>query len=195
MDSLKGDLSVADKTNFDYGEDTQQTAPSDAAFQKIHDLVSQAIIAEREMIEADELAKTKRENHRRVIEELLPTAMDELGLEKFRTRDGLDIKIKKDLTCSLAADRKEAGFRWLEEKGHGSVIKREVVVSFAKGMENEATAVVQELTTAHPTLPVSSERSVHPSTLKSLIKTLLEEGEAVPEEIFKQRMLRKAVVG
>lgn len=179
---------------FDYGTDTSRKAPTHESMQKVCELVDQAVVAEKEMIEAEELAKTKRENHRRIMEELIPSAMDDLGMEEFRTTSGFRVKVKSDVTHSLSADRREAGMTWLEDNGHGAVIKRELGISFAKGQEDLAQAVVTELSSLHPGLPVSSSRNVHPSTLKSLLKTLLERGVVVPVDIFKVQRVRKAVI-
>lgn len=180
---------------FDYAEDTDKTAStSNEALQRLNDLVSQAVKAEVDAAEAEEVAKTKRANLNALLEDLIPSAMDSIGMEEFRTTSGFKVKIKKTVSHSLAADRKEAGMEWLEQNGHGGVIKREVTVSFAKGQEKEATQLVSEVQAAHPGLPLQSSRNVASATLGALIRQLLEGGVVVPVDIFKVREVRKAII-
>jgi len=72
------------------------------------------------------------------------------------------------------------------------VIKRSVQVGFDKGEQDAAEALSAELRQQYP--HVKEDLSVHPSTLKSLLKELLTRGEAVPLDTFGVYEYRKAVV-
>ena len=178
---------------FDYGGDTSNSGPTNAALAKISDLVREAKRAEKELAQADELAKTKRQQLDAILMTMLPEAMDQAGLGEFTTTAGFHVKIKKDITHSLAEDRREAGMNWLESHGHGSIIKRELQMSFIKGQEEQAKTVAKYIVDTF-NLPVSEKRNVHASTLKSLLKDLLEKGKEVDEAIFKIQRIRKAEI-
>lgn len=185
---------MPERNDFDYGDDGAPPPPTQEAFANLNALVSAAIAAEVELEKASEVQKAKRQALDALIMEAIPTAMDQMGLKEFTTLSGLTIKVKEDLSHSLAADRKPAGLDWLEKNGHGSIIKSELTISFAKGKEAEARQVLSELQSAHPGLPIEQGRDVHSATLKSLLKQLMEKGVDVPVDIFKVARVRKAVL-
>lgn len=185
---------MATANSFDYLEDSGKAPASEVSLKTISELVSQAIAAEKELAAAEEVRKIKSDAVKRLLEDLIPSAMERAGMEKFTTTDGFSVKIKKDLSHSLSADRREAGMEWLEANGQGGIIKREITLSFAKGQEVLAAKVAEEIKNGHPEVPVSSERNVASMTLKSVLKGMMEKGVAVPVDIFKIAEVKKAII-
>lgn len=181
--------------SFEYGDDGAAPAPTNEALRRITDLVRQAVVGARELEAEEERIKARREAQRQLVEELIPSAATELGLMQFTTLEGIRVTIREDMTHSLSEDRRDAGMNWLEQQGHGSIIKRELTVAFAKGQEDEAKVLAQEIVGSHPDLPLTQRRNVAPATLKALLKDLMKGGVDVPVDIFKVRAYRKAVLG
>jgi hypothetical protein len=178
---------------FDYGEDSRPAPPSQEAFARLNALVRQAAEAETQAEQDESKAKASRAAHSNIVEVLLPALMEELGLKSFVTTSGATVRIKDDIRCSLAEDRREVGMDWLESRGHGSVIKRKVSVDFVKGQEAEAKQAAELL--AQRGLLVSEGRTVHAQTLKALLKQLMATGEDIPVDIFKHAPIKTAVIG
>ncbi len=111
----------------------------------------------------------------------IPELMEGLGIESFRTSSGFEIEIAKNVHVSITNENKPAAFRWLDEHGHGGMIKRSVVVAFNRDQEDDAKALQDDLAKKFP--GVRQDLNVHPSTLKAWATRRLEEGEELPESI------------
>lgn len=115
-------------------------------------------------------------------ENLIPEAMAEAGVDAFTTSDGREISIKDFVHTAITGANKEAAHRWLEENGHGGMIKRVVSVSFNKEQGEEAKELVQRLSGDFPA--VKQDQAVHASTLKAWVTRRLEDGDDFPQELF-----------
>lgn len=166
----------------DYSE--FQEAPTESGFDKLDALVREQVQAEEEVAEAEAALKQAQQRYRDVAERQLPELMDEMGLAEFTTRDGFKISIKEELRHSLSRDRKAAALRWLEEHQHGDIIKRAVQVRFGQGEEDAVKRLMDALGELDMSDRAEMDRSVHASTLKALLKQLLDEGVEVPLETF-----------
>lgn len=112
----------------------------------------------------------------------LPNALAELGLSTVVLDSGEQIEVKQKYYASIPAERKGEAFTWLETHKLDSVIKNVVKAEFGKGENELAKTAMQELVSLgfNPT----QDRSVHPMTLKSLVKDLFERGVEFPMEVF-----------
>jgi hypothetical protein len=117
-----------------------------------------------------------------VSERQIPDLMDQFDLSEFTLRNGTRIEIKKTLRHSVPRDKMPAAIQWLEENGHGDIVKRSVGVPFSVGQEEEARRLESELREKFGFASVDTK--VEPSTLKSLLNELLEGGQSVPLDLF-----------
>ena len=113
--------------------------------------------------------------------ETIPELMAELGMKKFETTSGLKIELVKKVHASITQTNLTAAHSWLEENGHGGMIKREIVVAFNREQEEEAKELQDQLRGEYP--GVKSKEAVHNSTLKAWVKNRLKAGEHVPDSI------------
>lgn len=67
---------------------------------------------------------------------------------------GYRVTPSSSVRISIIKDKKEEGFEWIRDHGHGDIIK--------------------------------TDPTIHPSTLEAWGRTMIEEGEDLPEEIFTQ---------
>lgn len=165
-------------------------------------VVAQQMVAEIDVAQAEESLKEARERLRQVQEILLPELMAEAGVETFTTTSGIEVSVKPDLHANVSAERQPEAFAWLRAHGHGSLIKNDVVVTFGRGEEARARAVVDALRADGHV--VARKEAVHPSTLKAFVREqLLQQAEpqedgaprpAFPLELFGVHETRKAML-
>lgn len=120
----------------------------------------------------------------------IPDFFDTLNTDKIGVPGAdADVVVEPYYKANIAADwepvRREAGFSWLEEAGHGDVIAVNVSVAFRRG-EIEQARELQELIRTQfagaNSHEVSLSMGVPWGTLTALVKELIESGEEVPLE-------------
>lgn len=127
-------------------------------------------------------------------EKQIPELMEQLGLLDFRTETGLKIKVRKTLRCSTPEENRDACFKFLEDTGNGSVIKRGFTIMFGRDQESWARQFAAQLRRRKRAVNVVETRKVEPSTLNKTLREMLEAGKQVPLEIFKAYWQKSAEV-
>lgn len=160
-----------------------QETTSTADLSKLQDMAEAQAKAEAEVrrIEAD--LQKAREHLRDISERQLPDLMDEIGLETFKTRSGLTIKVKETIRASIPKAKAPQAFAWLKAHNFGALIKRSVSIAFGKGEDELADNFVSELESKYG-YDVDDKSNVHPATLSSFVKEKLENGEELPLDLF-----------
>lgn len=147
---------------------------------------------EMEVARFDGLLKDAKERLRDVAERQIPDLMDEIGVDTITTSQGLKVSVKTTLHASVPVVQRDAAWNWLDEHGHGGLIKRSVMVAFNRDQEAAADELVDGLRSKFPN--VKTERKVEPSTLSAFIREQLQEGEEVPLELFGALVKRRAKI-
>lgn len=134
--------------------------------------------AEVNLHEAKERARVLRE-------ETIPSAMQELGLERLTLDTGQTVTVKQDVYASIPNDNKPAAYSWLEDHGYGGLVKTEVSVQYGKGELEDAKLMASWLVDkgVNPSLT----QNVHAQTLKAFLREQLAGGYDVPLELFGAR--------
>lgn len=181
---------MTDETVYDYSEFTEEATQEG-------DLAALSNLAEQQKHHQDEVERLQRELKKAqdqlkdIAEHKLPELMDKVGMEKFSTRNGLNISIREAIRASMGSGPiKEKNLDWLEAQGHEAIIKMGVEVPFGRSVDERAAAQTLAAELRERGLPASFARKVEPSTLSALIRELLESGRPVPEEqfgVFRQR--------
>lgn len=178
-------------TNYDYDKYLEKPSVQDgsnslahltALAQKQLDAEARVAACQAELTKATEALKN-------VAERELPEAMEEIGMETFKTRSGLTVNLDTKIRASIAKTTKDQAFAWLRARGHAALIKRKVTVEFGKGEDDKAAALAKDLEGRFGL--VVDESAVHPSTLSSFAKTEVEKGTDIPFDLFgihKQRV-------
>lgn len=138
----------------------------------------------KEQIEtSEECLAVLKEEHRKIIEEHLPQAMQQVGTDTFGAPDlGIDVELENKVDAKIPSKFEELAYAWLYENNYGDIIKSVLQVGFDKGESEKLKDVVELAQQAG--LPVESKSTIHNATLKSFIKSLLEEGKEFPLEYF-----------
>lgn len=132
----------------------------------------------------------KAEKHR-LTTEIIPQLMDEMGMQEIKV-DGMKVAIKPIIHASIPADKKDAAFAWLRETGHDDIIKNDVILTFGKGQDNVAGALVDDL--RQQGFDPQTKTHVHPMTLKAFIREQLEKGEAIDLDLFGAYVINAAEI-
>jgi hypothetical protein len=134
-----------------------------------------------------------REEHKRIAEGSLPAAMEEIGMEHFRTKSGFSISIESKVRASISKTREDEAYSWLKENGAARLIKSKVSIEFGKGQEQEAAHLVANL--GQMGLPVEEKISVHANSLTAWVKEQLALGKELPMDllgVFRQKVAKIA---
>jgi hypothetical protein len=166
------------------------------ALRELTALCAQLRDAERDLSELDDAWKKKSATVRGLTEEDIPALMAELGVKKLTLESGETITVKADVECSLPKEdleKRAAALKWLEDNGHGGLIKTIVATQFGRGELEKATALAEVIATTTGKEAIVG-RDVHASTLKSFLNERIAAGDDVPLELFNARPLNKAKI-
>ena len=113
---------------------------------------------------------------------VIPKLMEDMNLESLKLKDGSELTVKKIYSASIRADKKIEAINWLRANGLGDIVKNEITVNFGQNEDNKAIDYVN-LARERGFEP-SQKESVHPASLKVVMKDWKDKGREVPEELF-----------
>lgn len=168
--------------------DAQELARDAAPLPDDQALASVAQLAERQRTLESEIAETEarlaelKADLQRVSTGDLPTAMAAAGVRDFRTVDGARVEVQSFVQASIPKARRPEAHAWLHAHGLGDIVKHEITVRCGKGEDAVAELAKDVLTQAglHP----DDTESVHPQTLKAVVRERIESGELIPFDLF-----------
>lgn len=151
---------------------------------------------EEKIAKAEVTLKELKEQHKKVSEIDLPSAMEEADLLTFKLKNGYSISITDDLYCGIAKANEAEAFAWLRKEGHGALIKRDITVKFGKGEDVLAKAFLKLVQKEFKgkQVPITDKTSVHYQTLKAFIKECMANGTAIPFEPFGVTTFKRATI-
>lgn len=157
-------------------------APTDSVMVQVNDAVKRLSVAQSASLEAEADSKVKKAELKQIQEVELPNLLESAGLKSCETLDGKKVNVSEYIRANIPDDKELDAFLWLEDNGHGDIIKDQVTVSYGKGNDDLASELEEFL--MKQGADYARKRGVHHSTLSSLIKELLEEGVPVPLDLF-----------
>ena len=138
--------------------------------------------------EADKIQKRKNE----ILGRQLPDLMDSKKIEAF-TVDGVPFKVDNYYKASIPSDNPDPGHNWLEEHGHGDLIKNTIVVTLPKDSEEMAKEIEDYVRQRYQQAIVERKRQVPWASLTSWLKELWESPD--PEKVLPPLDIMGATVG
>jgi len=117
----------------------------------------------------------------RLRRETIPDRMLELGVKKFVLSDGTELAYKK--VCNATVLKEEEAFEWLEANDFGDCVKDELTVSTTR-LDSSVIDEMKTFLSDFKNVSFKEKVSVHHMTLGALIKELVEDGKAVPSDLF-----------
>ena len=130
-------------------------------------LCEQYAQTEKAIDQADQLKKELTAMKEKLSYELIPQAMQELGLQTLELKTGEKIAIKPLLRVTPKVEDRPVVYQWLRDNGFGDLVKNEISASFGKGEDAKAENFKQEVIKLG-LLPKQVEK-VEPSTLRAFV--------------------------
>ena len=130
-------------------------------------LCEQYAQTEKAIDQADQLKKELTAMKEKLSYELIPQAMQQLGLQTLELKTGEKIAIKPLLRVTPKVEDRPIVYQWLRDNGFGDLVKNEISASFGKGEDAKAENFKQEVIKLG-LLPKQVEK-VEPSTLRAFV--------------------------
>lgn len=169
----------------DYGEHAENEVDEKEIIKKIVQLSDTLAKEKKELDDIEAEAARKKQVVKHLENEKIPSLMGEIGLEVFATKTHI-IEIKDVIGANISQANEKAAYDWLDENGHGGMIKRKVVVSFDRNQQEAARELQDKIRAKYP--GVKEEQKIHNGTLRSWVREQLEEGKSIPAEISYERI-------
>src|SRR6185312_4880719 len=109
--------------------DFKEEAPTGQSLAAVSHLVEQIKGAEQEL-EAVGADLAKKQEGLRILTLQLSKLMEELKLKEFTTTSNRKVVMAEEIDCGISEQNKPAAYKWLEDNGHGGIIKRNIGVAF-----------------------------------------------------------------
>lgn len=169
---------------YDYSEYTDSGPKvGDNVIARLTGLATDQAHAEARVARLEQELKEAKESLRHISENQIPTLMEELELEEYKT-NGLHIKLASVIRGSIPKANEAEAFQWLEDNNHANLIKRQFTIEFGKDEEKWANKFERDLRQRKKQLNCKRQKSVHAQTLQSFVRQQLEEGVAIPMDVF-----------
>lgn len=156
--------------------------PSNDGLSGVQKLANDIVAAQLRVENLESDLKAAKQVLLKLTDEDLPSQMTELGLTNFTLSDGSKVDIKETYGARIKKDDEQKAFDWLRQNGEGDIIKNTVTVRFGKEKDNEAKALVDELTQKH--WEPERKEEIHPGTLKAWVKGRIEDGKELDMDLF-----------
>lgn len=154
--------------------------------QRLNTLVHEQLLAEEEVAKAENALATAKKKLARLSEYVIPDVMEEMGINEYKTNDGLTIKLKQAIRASISEVNRSDAFDWMTDHDHEAMIKTSIVIekpALLDDFEN-ADELKEALQLVMDNLPSSENKSIHSSTLSAFVRDKLEDGEEIPLDTF-----------
>lgn len=154
----------------------------------------QDLIELRERIEKGEaLLKDLKKQEAKLSGEIIPSIMDELGFSSIKTPEGQEVSYKPFYSGKIRPESEDMAFDWIEENGHGGVIKGQMIVDYRREARDEVMNLKAAL--EEDGWGTTIKLGVHHSTLRALFRELIEdEGMQPPPDLFDIFIGRKTTI-
>lgn len=157
--------------------------PSDASMSELSVLVKELVDVRDRIERGEALLATLKKEELRLSNEAVPSKMDEIGFTEVKLPSGQKVSYKPFYSGRIRPEREPEAFGWLEENGHGGVIKGEVVIPYRRPQREEIDELIEYV--AKLGWEPNVKLGVHHSTLRALFREVIEDdGETFPPDLF-----------
>lgn len=164
--------------------ETKSTVNEDSVLGQISVLVDRLVDCDKDIAKAELDLKKLKATRDGIAEKDLPELMISVGQTVLMTTSGFPIKLEKALYTNISKDRKPRAIQWLDDNGHGGMVKRNVVIAFNKCDEEKVAAFKRMIDKNWPDNKTILD--VNAATAKSMVKKQLAAGlfDETAKEIF-----------
>ena len=155
----------------------EQTPEKADKLARITELARQQVNLEQIVEQIEEQLSTYKASLKRLSEETLPIALQDVGLTQFKLEDGSLVDVQTMYFASINDENRTEAFNWLQEKGFDDLIKNQISLSFGRGEDERAEELANKL--SQEGYEYEQRKEVHPQTLKAFVKEQIEK--SVPD--------------
>ncbi len=170
----------------DYDDILSEDTPEekDNALTQIKETAEQQEVAEKKVAEAENDLKLAKKELVRISEKVFPELLNDLEMTEDITVAGIRVQLIEKLRGNISVANKVEAFKWLNDSGHGHIIRRQIIIEFAKDEEKWAEKFMRDCRQRKKQLNMTVKRNVHHTTLKSWCQEMLEKGKDLPLELL-----------
>jgi hypothetical protein len=183
---------VAKNLMDEFLKDAQSAVPNTDELMELTALAQMQLDLEMRITTAEAQVDELKEKLRVVQEQQIPDAMSSIGMKKFTLSNGYTVSIREDVYASIRKDFMEQAVHWLDDNGLGDIVKDSVDVKFGRGDSDKAKRLMEYC--VNNGWAAQEKMSVHPMTLKAVVKEQLAHGIQFPEEFFSVGPLNKSII-
>jgi hypothetical protein len=167
--------------------------PKEEQISELSAMVKDLVRLRNEIEALDETRKELAKQELRLGGELIPSKMDELGVSSLTVNDR-KVTCKPFYSAKIKPESEPQAFDWLEESGHGDVIKGELIVPYRRP-DRETAMAIRTLIKEQYGIESNVKLGVHHSTLRALARELIEdEGVVPPPDLFDMFIGRQTII-
>jgi len=155
---------------------------TDEQMGQLGEAVNKMLDCQQLIQDAEENVKKLKKIERDVNQGEIPKLMEALGFESV-TVDGKKISVKDSVQCAIPAPIRPEAYSWMDDNGHGDLIKALISIKFPREERVMAEQVNADLA-----------ESVHAGTLKAWAREELAQGHSLPAEFFKIHVVKITTV-
>ena len=127
----------------------------------------------------DEIKKLKDREYQ-LENEVIPSFFETAGVSAISLMDGSKVSIKDQTRANITQENQEFCFGWLKQNGLDDIIKNDVVLTFGRGQDSDATNLIGELQDRG--LYPSNKKSVPWNTLAKTVEEMMGKG-SMPSDV------------
>jgi hypothetical protein len=167
--------------DMDSGRLEKLSMPGDEDLTVLSDMIMSKESLEKEVEDLEASLKEVKGRLKELDQNSIPDKLAEFNLSELRLLDGTRIFVEDVITASVTKANEPVVFEWLRGQGHEDIIKRDLVMKFTKGEDEQADAAAEVL--KKNGLGYSDKEHIHWQTLRAFVKERLESGDAAFAEV------------
>lgn len=154
--------------------------------------VNELLTLQYDILMQENILKAMKAEERGISQGTIPQIMENLNFETITMMDGKKVSVKDSVQISIPANDKPSAYKWMDENGHGDLIKIALTCKFARGEKEIAESAYESMRLSgyNPALA----ESVHSGTLKAWAREELSQGHSLPEQFFKIHVVKLTTV-
>jgi len=155
---------------------------SEISLKTLTDKANKMVELEQLVEEKQASLKSTQKELKTLSEEDIPALLSEVGLSEITLTNGKKISTSAYYYGRITEHNQQEAFEWLQDNGHGDIIKNVVSVSFGRDEDVNAEKLLSNLQDNGYT--TNGKKWVEPMTLKAFIREQVESGNDLPLETF-----------
>jgi|TARA_R110002167_G_scaffold4664_1_gene22035 predicted component of viral defense system (DUF524 family) len=155
---------------------------SEVSLKTLTDKANEMVKLEEEVEEKQASLKRSQKELKVLSEEEIPALLSEVGLSEITLTNGKKISTNAYYYGRITEHNQQEAFTWLQDNGHGDIIKNVISVSFGRDEDVNAEKLLSDL--QDNGYSTNGKKWVEPMTLKAFIREQVESGNDLPLETF-----------